>query len=115
MGILVIRKNFTKPILIDFSKVKKNDEHYNALLGKLTIGLFNYEEEKENYNENNNMEIETDINKENNKVEIETNINKDNTENKDEGSNNNENENKNNSFPIVIAYFFLIPKILIIF
>ena len=80
--ILNIRKNFTKPILIDFSK-NKNDKCI-LLLNKLTIGLFNFEEEKENINEN-NMEVEPD-------------------ENKEEGNNNEaENKNNNNSFPIIIG------------
>ena len=80
MSIINIRKNFTKPILIDFSNIKKTDEKFNVLLNKLTIGLFNYQEdEKENLNENN-----TNINN----MEIEG---------------NNEPENKNNSFPIVIG------------
>jgi hypothetical protein len=42
---------------------KKNDDKYNLLLSKLTIGLFNYEDENANDN-NNNMDIETNINKE---------------------------------------------------
>ena len=39
MNILDIRKNFVKPILIDFRK-KKNDDKVNTLMNKLTIGLF---------------------------------------------------------------------------
>jgi hypothetical protein len=91
VSILNIRKNFAKPILVDFGNIKKIDEKAIILRNKLTIGLFcYYDEEKENTIENNNnMEIETN------------NINKD---NKEEGNNiNNENENKNNSFPIIIG------------
>ena len=83
MSIINVRKNFTKPVLIDFVHNRKNDEKNNLLLNKLTIGLFNYEDE--NINDNINMEIENNINKE-------------------DGNNiNNENECKNNSFPIVIG------------
>ena len=85
MNILNIRKNFTKPVLIDFSNIKKTDEKFNVLLNKLTIGLFNYQEdEKENLNENSTNNINTI----NNNMEI-------------EGSN--DQENKNNSFPIIIG------------
>ena len=79
-GVLNIRKNYNKPILIDFS-TNKNDK-YTLLLNKLKIGLFNFDEEENN--NGNNMEIEHN-------------------ETKDEGNINNEQENKVYSFPIVIG------------
>ena len=85
MNILNIRRNFNKPILIDFRN-KKNDDNVNLLMSQLTIGLFKYEDENAN-NEN---------------------INISNTNNQEENNNINEkNENKGNkiplSFPIVIG------------
>ena len=89
MTIVNVRKNFLKPVLIDFSK-KRNDDKINILLSKLTIGLFNYNEE-----ENNNacMNINMEIENNNNNNEEGNNIN----------INNVNNENKNNCFPIVIG------------
>ena len=87
MSILNIRRNFNKPIVVDFRN-KKNDDKVNLLMSKLTIGLFKYDDEN--------------INSEN--------INTSNTNNQEENINNineEEKENKVNkvalSFPIVIG------------
>ena len=87
MNILNIRRNFAKPIIIDFRN-KKNDDKVNLLMSQLTIGLFNYENEYAN-NEN---------------------VNTSNTNNNQEENNNlrnDENDNRQNktplSFPIVIG------------
>ena len=84
MSILNIRRNFQKPIVVDFRN-KKADDKVNYLMDQLTIGLFKYEDENVN-NENIN------------------------TTNMEENNNNNiyeENEIKPNkvalSFPIVIG------------
>ena len=55
MSILNIRRNFMKPIVVDF-KNKKTDDKINYLMDQLTIGLFKYEDENinnENINTNN--------------------------------------------------------------
>ena len=64
MNILDIRKNFVKPILIDFRK-KKNDDKVNTLMNKLTIGLFLYDDEynnNENINNSNIIQDESNTN-----------------------------------------------------
>ena len=43
MNILNVRKNFARPVLVDFTNNRKNDEKINMLSDKLTIGLFNFD------------------------------------------------------------------------
>ena len=61
MSILNIRRNFMKPIVVDFRN-KKADDKVNYLMDQLTIGLFKYEDENAN-NENINT---TNIDENNN-------------------------------------------------
>ena len=97
MSILSIRRNFMKPIVVDFRN-KKNDDKVNYLMDQLTIGLFKYEDENinnENINTLNTNNINTNIQEENNNMNNMNNIYE-------------ENENKQNnkislSFPIVIG------------
>ena len=63
MSILNIRRNFMKPIVVDFRN-KKADDKVNYLMDQLTIGLFKYEDENAN-NENINT---TNIDENNNNI-----------------------------------------------
>jgi len=78
MNILNIRKNFARPVLVDFTNNRKNDEKINILSDKLTIGLFNFEDD--NANDSTVMDIEANMNGEQEAEKV-----------------------QNNSFPIVIG------------
>ena len=78
MNILNVRKNFTRPVLVDFTNNRKNDEKINILSDKLTIGLFNFEDD--NTNDNTVMDVEANMNGEQEAEKV-----------------------QNNSFPIVIG------------
>ena len=78
MNILNVRKNFTRPVLVDFTNNRKNDEKINILSDKLTIGLFNFEDD--NTNDNTIMDVEANMNGEQEAEKV-----------------------QNNSFPIVIG------------